>query len=204
MNFMDATTRYYAAVSSTKITLTESLMSLETVWLAPFWPSTELRGDAEFSKDVFTTELKKFSITLCPSPPRRHSKNVLESNHGVIRSIFLWLINASNNLDPSLATVLSVKISNDLYGWHLLSEFESANCFTRSNSEHFNSVPPEFVEAQLHLEAKRNLDKILCRKNASDIVLTESYLVKIYVKIDRTERGKWSSPLFIFSFDRAA
>lgn len=57
---------------------------------------------------------------LPPATPRRHSKNVLESKHVIIRSCFLTIKDATPDIFTVEATEQATCISNDLYGSKLL------------------------------------------------------------------------------------
>lgn len=47
-----------------------------------------------------------------PISPRHHQKNVLESKHGILRSIFIRLSNDDNLLDEEVRITLTIDISN--------------------------------------------------------------------------------------------
>lgn len=65
-----------------------------------------MHADGAFKTDAFQPFLSKYNIQLCPVPPRRHEKNMIEPLHGVIRCIFVRLRHADDS--PS-ATVLAVQ-----------------------------------------------------------------------------------------------
>ena len=64
------------------------------------------------------------------NPPRSRNKNVLESKHGVIRTVFLRLLNEKED-NAGLVAMQAVRISNDFYGSDILLSFEMAKGFTK-------------------------------------------------------------------------
>lgn len=101
---MDAETLYSAGLVCTDLTLTSALHAFETVWLSPFWAPRAVQDDESCIHGKLTSSLSVHVITFCPVPPHRHSKNVLESKHGFIRSICLRLIYHN----PTLPILISV------------------------------------------------------------------------------------------------
>lgn len=96
---------------------------------------------------------------------------MLESKHCVIRYIFLRLIDHNPQLSVSLAVQQAVRISNDLYGSHVLSAYELAKGLTRPHGSTPLALPPDLFEAQETLVAKRKLSTILCSKSTVGIPL---------------------------------
>lgn len=97
----------------------------------PFWISECIKADKAFIYD----QLKKFcserDIKLLTVPSGQHSKNAIESKHGIVRSIFLKLVYASPNKQNEVLAVRAMSISNDLYGNDVMSSFEQAKGFTK-------------------------------------------------------------------------
>ena len=75
--------------------------------------------------------LNTYGIKIRPVPPRRHHKNSIEPKNRTIRSIFLRIKNENPKISDELASVRSIRISNDLYGSDTLSSFEMARGFTK-------------------------------------------------------------------------
>lgn len=95
-------------------------------------------------------------------------KNVLESKHGVIRSISLLLVDADYHLLPLLSAQRAIRISNDLYGSYVLSAFELSNGYSRPIGNSPLAQPADVFDARNTIMAKRKLAKILIRKSTHD------------------------------------
>lgn len=140
-------------------------------------------------------------------PKNRHYKNPIESKHGIIRSIFNRLKHdgeEQNMFDKVQAALKSVSISNDLYGNNLMSSFELAKGYTRPLVGIANAVPPEILEAQQKLNAKRKLCLILKSKSVSEMPLSVGDMVQTYNITKSEKRGKWSAPKNILSIDKSS
>lgn len=97
-------------------------------------------------------------------PPQRHSRNPLESKHGVIRNIFVKLRTAEPDESEELQAYRAVSISNDLYGNYMMSSFELSKGYTKPLvTESTASVPSNIVEAHEKLKSKRKLALLLRR-----------------------------------------
>lgn len=86
--------------------------------------------DTAFDSDEFKEHLVRHGTEFRPIPSRRHSKNVLESKHGVIRNVFLGILQ-ENDDNAQLSALQAVSISKDLYGSHILSSFELVKGFNK-------------------------------------------------------------------------
>lgn len=79
--------RYSAVHVTPTPNMFDSIIGFQAYWRNQLWPSATIRIDLAFDN----TELKSFCRQIGadsePVPPSRHNKNVLESKHGIIRSI---------------------------------------------------------------------------------------------------------------------
>ena len=72
-----------------------------------FWPPTTVLGDVALGYDEFKQFLTTLDIEFQKIPPSRQNKNKLESKHGVIRSVFLRLLNEKED-NAELAAMQAV------------------------------------------------------------------------------------------------
>ena len=83
-----------------------------------------------------------------------------------------------------------------------------AKCFTKPVSKSASILPidpdPDLVEAQLQLEAKRKMTRILHTKAISEVQVAVGDLVEVFVKREKEKRGKWLTPRSVLSIDRAS
>lgn len=73
------------------MSLENSACALKVCWITPFWTFNVIRGDDSFSHKPLIDFVKSLGSTFGPIPPRRNQKNVLESKHAIIQSIYLRL-----------------------------------------------------------------------------------------------------------------
>lgn len=84
---MDYHTRYSAGTIVESPNMEYAIQFLEAGWISPFWTPAAIRGDQAFNNSIFLGYLSSHSIYFQPIPPRRHSKNAIESKHRIIRDI---------------------------------------------------------------------------------------------------------------------
>lgn len=107
-----------------------------------------MQGDAAFGKGEFAQLLHQFGISWRPVPPHRHLKNVFESKHTTICSIFLRLTHDEyQSLSPAIAAQKPIKISHDICGSDIFSAFEMAKEFTRPLMEEPRMIPSKVLDA---------------------------------------------------------
>lgn len=198
---MDSKTRYSAGLVCADTSLKKSNFSFTTTWLSPFWSSINVRGDQAFNHTEFKNFITSIGATFGPIPPRRHQKNVIESKHGIIRSIFIRLKADQPDADAATLAQKSIFISNNLYGSDIMSAYEMAHGFTRPLNGSVQKIGDDIIDAQNTLEAKRKLTKILRTKSTHDTIISAGDLVEIFIKIGKQKRGKWSSPRTVLNFD---
>ncbi len=129
---MDSVTRYFAGCDVLDTSMQSAIATLEAHWISQFWASDAIVFDAAFDNAIFRNFLDKYGIEPRPVPPRRHNKNFLESEHRVIRDIYLRLKAANPEDTESPITIQqALRISNDLYGNHIVSAYGFAKGFTR-------------------------------------------------------------------------
>lgn len=114
LNCMDMATRYYSASVLLSTLLENVIGDFESSWLSQFWLPNDIQADSAFAGKIFKNYLESRGIKLRLVHPRRHSRNPLESKHGIIRSVFLKLCAAEPNTRLDLHAIRSVSISNDL------------------------------------------------------------------------------------------
>lgn len=197
---MDAKIRYSAGTICDDLSVQSSILSFVSCWLNPFWSPITVRGDTAFNNEQFISFIHEIGSSFGPVPPRRHQKNVIESKHGIIRSIIIRLQHAQPERDNRRLALQVLSISNDLSGSDIISAFEMARGFSRPISNEINFIGQDIVDAQQTIQAKRNLTKILRSKAISDISIAPGDLVEVYVKDGKSKRGSWSSPKTVLQF----
>lgn len=125
-------------------------------------------------------------------PSLQHSKNVLESKHCSIRPVFLRLQEHDKTLGLEMATQRAQRISIDLYGSDILSEFEMPHEFTKEIVDTSTPIDPELVEAQNTLAKNRKLTRILRSRVCHDMSVSVGYTFNVSVKQLNPKRSKWS------------
>ena len=80
LHAMDSATRYSVGCVVPDASMESSIQAFESNWISQFWyPETVIVNPA-FSNTLFKKYLGKCGISIRNLPPRRHNKNVLESN----------------------------------------------------------------------------------------------------------------------------
>lgn len=126
--------------------MANSIRALESFFLSPFWIPLAVQVDNTFKKDQFRDILDEHGVKLRVVPPRRHRKNVLESKHGIIRSIVLRLFGSKTPVSPYLSALRAIQISTGIYGLETRSAFEIGNGCTRSVANAIFPVPDNLLE----------------------------------------------------------
>lgn len=168
MHVMDTSATYRAGLFCDDRSMQSVINAFEIVSLPPFWPPTVVQGDQVFNTVEFKEFLANRSFQYQFSPPRRHSKNVLESNQGVIRSIYNRLCTHTSTMVPSLAAKQALRISNDIYGCSTLSDFELARGQSRSLPESPTKLPEDLLEAHTTISTKRKLPHFMHSRGPLD------------------------------------
>ena len=199
---MNSVTRYSNGEIVSSTALVNAISVFNSRRISEFSPPHMIQADQAFNKDEFLSYLKIYDIKLRPVPPRRHSKNVLESKHRILRDIYLRLKEDSPAKDPRILVSKMFRISNDLYGNNLASAHELAKGYTRPiihASPRF--IPDELRIAQHELKAKRKLNLILSSKSITEAPVNIGDLIEVFIKLENQKRGTWSSPLPVLSYD---
>lgn len=196
-HIMDSKTRLSAGVVVDDTSLTNALYALQIGWLTPFWTPDAIRGDQAFNHELFTKFAASIGSNFEPIPPRRHNKNVLESKHGILRSIFIRLCNADDQLDERVAIAMAFDVSNQLYGSDVMSAYELAHGFTKPLTDHPMLLPADLYEVHCSLEAKRKLTRILRSKAINNTVVEPGDMVEVFVKQPNNKRGSWTAPRIV-------
>lgn len=123
MHCMYNSTRFLSAFIVKSASLDEAVIVFETSWIAKFWLPVSVQGDKAFSAGAFKAFLDAREFKFNPVPPRRHTKNSIESKCRIICSSFLKLQTESPDESTELHANRDVNISNDLYGNDVISSF---------------------------------------------------------------------------------
>ena len=192
---MDLTTRFSAAYVVSTASMDDSVMAFEACWLSQFWIPESVRADKSFLCGSFESFCDSRDIKISPVPPHRHSKNAIESKHGIIRSVFLKMKHAPPDVSHELLAMRAVSVSNDLYGNDLMSSFELAKGFTKPVIHRsITEIPDDVVNAQIKLQAKRKLALILKSKATFEELISVGDMVETYNATGMNKRGVWSTP----------
>lgn len=153
----------------------------------------------------FLQYLSSLDIGFKPIPPHRPSKNVLESKHDVIRSIFLILMR-DDAMSTELAAMQAVCISNDLYGSDVISDFDMAKGFIRAItiSSQVSEIDSDVIDAQLQLEANYKFTMILRSKAITYLQVQVGDLVEVFVNRDRKKNCNWLTPRSVLEIYRSS
>ncbi|CAN8074685.1 unnamed protein product [Agarophyton chilense] len=167
---MDTVSRYSVGSVVPDTTISSAIVSFDSQWILPFGPPGKVFYDPAFK----TVELKKYlsgyGIDTKSLHLRRRNKNVIESNHRIIRDIYLRLKHSNSTMDilnPSLLVQQSLYISNELNGNNLMSAHELAKGYTRPlvSSTSLDTIPEDIVHAQKALHVRHKLSLILRSKS---------------------------------------
>lgn len=162
MNGMDSRTRYSAGLTVPSTSRNDAVYGFELQRISEFWPSFEVQGYKAFENAAFTENLHQYDVRFRPIPPRRHSKNVLESKHRILRDIYIRLKSENSTVNPRLLVAKMFRDPNEPYGNILDSAHELAKVYKRPVNNDFPSFLPHAIrKAQDELSAKRKLNLIL-------------------------------------------
>lgn len=206
MHIMDTASRYSVGSVVQSTNMDEAIDVFEGTWLSQFWEPEEVAFDPGFNNDQFKSFLEKYGVLVRPLPPRRHSKNVIESKHRIIRDIYLRLKSSTEDHSTQSDKVLiyqALRISNDLYGNDVMSASELAKGYTRPvfNGKTPILVPDEIINAHQILKAKRKLTMILRSKICKQERFTPGQLVQVFIKQGKEKRGKWTGDKPVLSYN---
>lgn len=87
------------------------------------------QADGAFYNTIFKSFLETYDTSLRLVPLLRHWKNPNDPRHGTIRSIFLRLKYANQNLSDAVHAFRAIGILNVSYGLDILSAYEMAKGF---------------------------------------------------------------------------
>lgn len=111
-----------------------------------------------------------------------------------------------STIDPKLCEMQAVRISNDLYGSHILSAFELAKGYSPPIDFRNPPVPitDKIIDAHTILIVKQKLALILRSKKSSPQNFAVSDMVDIWIGLSNEKRGKWTAPRAVISIHRCA
>lgn len=192
IHFMDAQTRYSSGLLVPTTNMRDAIYGFETKWKAEFWPPDCVQGDKAFSNTDFKNYLKLNDVSFRLVSPRRHSKNVLESKHRVLRDIYLRLKSEVEDEDPRLLVAKMFRVSNELYGNNFAPSHELAKGYTRPVVQGgIHILPSSIIHAQERLSAKRKLNLILSSKSIKELPVHVGDFVQVCTRLQnqREELG---------------
>ena len=161
-HWLDMATRVPAAVIVSSAATDEFIHGSEACWLSQFWCHAVIHGDKAFAQRNFREHLHDGNFAFRLVPPLLHSKNPLESKHGVIRRIFLKLQTAEPGTDIALLALRWATISNHQYCNDAMSSFELATGFTKPvDSNCVSDMPEDIIGAHQLLQATYKLALML-------------------------------------------
>lgn len=199
---MDSQTRYSAGDVVASTSISDAVAVFEAQWVSQFWPPTAVQMDQAFNNIEFTEYLTQHDITPRYVPPRRHSKNVLESKHRTLRDIYLRLKDADPDASERLRVAQMFRISNDLYGNDVASSNELAKGYTRPIADTgLHPLPQEIQDAHQELIAKRKLNAILRSHAVTEPSIKVGDVVQIFVHHEHQKRGTWSEAQPVLKYD---
>lgn len=202
LHIMDAQTRYSAGSIVPSTSMSHAIPVFESQWMSQFWPPDAVQADKAFDNNEFQQYLKVYDVSFRPIQTRRHSKNVLESKHRILRDIYLRLKSENPSTNPHLNVARMFRISNDLYGNDVASATELAKGYTRPLCHlPVQGIPQDILDAQNELQAKRKLNNILRSNAVVDKPVHVGDLVQFYTRLEHQKRGTWSYPQPVLQYD---
>lgn len=91
MHTMDLVSSYLAAHIFEYSSMSDAVTSFEASCATQFWIPQSIIADKAFDNNEFHQYLKDMNIQFSSVPPGNHSKNSIESNHNVIRNVYMRL-----------------------------------------------------------------------------------------------------------------
>lgn len=111
---MDLVYRYSSALEVTSTNLEEAAVAFEYRWVSKFCYQNCISADKEFQVGEFKDYNEKLGIYINPVPPRRNSRNTIESKSNIFQSIFLRLKeDEGDEFDPIIETYKAVYTFSD-------------------------------------------------------------------------------------------
>lgn len=201
LHVMDSKARLSAGIICDDTSLSHAIYALQSGWLTPLWTPKSIRGDDAFNHTQFIEFVKAIGSNFEPIPPRCHSKNVLESRHGILRPIFLRLRQGDGAVNERVHISMASDVSNQLYGSYIMSAYELAHGFLKPLSDYPTQLPDELLQAHNTLEAKWKLAPILRSKSPDNSAVSPGDMVEIYIKQPNHKLGSWSALHVVFYTD---
>ncbi len=111
-----------------------------------------------------------------------------------------------DTFNPTVIAQQSIRISNDLYGNDVCSSYELVKGFTRpiEAGKFPNIFPEDLLKARETISAKRKLKLIPRSKSTTNLPINVGDLVQVFIKLQHENRGKWSSPKPVLSYDKSS
>lgn len=184
--------------------IASSIYALETAWLAPFWFASSIQGDQEFHNAPFKEFCHSIGASFHPFLPCLHSKNVIKSKRGVLRSILIRIRAHLPQTPTSMAVQIAIRVSIDLYASSALSAYAIVDGHSRPLSGLPWPLPTALRDDHSTQFSKRNLCRILFSKSSCLQCLSPGDLVEANVHPDGTKRKTWTSQRNVLSLDRAS
>lgn len=199
IHFMELTSRFSSASVVHSKDMESVIKAFEENWVNHFWYPENIKGDKAFEEGAFSNYIKERDISFQLVPTGRHSRNPIESKHGSIRNIFVRLIDAY--MQPEIAAVKAVGISNELYGNTVMSAYELAKGYSKPICGKPVTIPDEVINAYEAIQARRKLSRILNTKSTSEPSVNIGDMVEIYQHGKNGKRGQWSEAKKVIKVD---
>lgn len=87
LSAMESVTRYSSCAIVSSFSMPNDVLAIHSCWLGQFGPSTNVLGDPSFNHEKLFQYLSSLNAEDKPILPRFHNNTVLQSKHGVIRSV---------------------------------------------------------------------------------------------------------------------
>lgn len=204
LHCMDTVSRYSTAFIVGSANMYDAIFALQASWISTILYLDHLLVDKAFKNNKFQKYLESRGIKFRIVPSGRHSKNVIESKHKTIRSIYIRLKKASaSDFNAKFCAVEAVRISNDLHGNDKTSAFELARGFTNpiSHNTIIRGSPHDIITAQDQLQARRKLRTIFTSKSTTEPAIYAGDSVKVVNNKDHGKKGSWSTPKIVLVID---
>lgn len=135
--------------------------------------------------------LQYIETAIHDAPPRRHSKNDLESKQSVVRSGFLRLLDATVYISRKVAAQHALRRSSILYENSIVTAFEMARAFSRPLINIPHTLSDDINKAQKDLMSKPKLKRILQRKYNVETVVSANKVTGLLVHDGKHKHTTW-------------
>lgn len=128
-------------------------------WRTQFWTPESVAGDDAFNRPTSTDFVRYTTSEIESALPPRHSRNVLDSKHGILRSSFLQRCHADEDVYKLFHIAMAFDVSKQLCRFNVTSVYMLPHEFTKPLSDYPTKLPNKLLHAHNTLDAKRKLAK---------------------------------------------